>query len=109
MLNRGVVIVRPAQPFLDWATTLDDSGLVPNSDGEQTVYLVPGFEDDDEAAQVLHLVFAEIFERELDSWHTDDTAWPKQRTFVTFKQWFKIEMHSLVEDLCSDELVDDDV
>lgn len=101
--------MRPAQPFLDWAATLDDSGLVPNSDGEQTAYLVPDFEDDEEAAQILDLVFTEIFERELDAWHTDDTAWPKQRTLATFKQWFKIEMHSMVEDLCSDELVDDDV
>ena len=108
MLNRGVLIVRPAQPFLDWAATLDDSGLVPNTDGEQTLYLVPSFEDDDEAAQVLGLVFAEVFERELDAWHTDDSAWPKQRTLASFKQWFKIELHSMVEDLCSDELVDDD-
>ena len=52
---------------------------------------------------------AEIFERELDGWHTDDTAWPKRRTLATFKQWFTIEMHSMVEDLCSDELLDDDV
>ena len=70
MLNRSVIIVRPAQPFLDWAATLDDSGLVPDAGGEQTVYLVPDFEDDDEAAEVLDLVYAEIFERELDSWHT---------------------------------------
>ena len=70
---------------------------------------MPDFEDDDEAAQVLELVFAEIFERELDAWHTDDAAWPQQRTLATFKRWFKIEMHSMVEDLCSDELVDDDV
>ena len=109
MLNRGVIIVRPAQPFLDWASKLDDSGLVPGTAGERTVYLVPDFEDDDEAAQILELVFAEIFERELDGWHTDDTSWPKRRTLATFKQWFTIEMHSMVEDLCSDELVDDDV
>ena len=64
MLNRGVIIVRPAQPFLDWASKLDDSGLVPGTAGERTVYLVPDFEDDDEAAQILELVFAEIFERE---------------------------------------------
>ncbi|MEX0733050.1 MAG: hypothetical protein WD944_11755 [Steroidobacteraceae bacterium] len=108
MLNRGVLIVRPAQPFLDWAAGLDDSGIVPNPDEEQTVYLVPSYEDDEEAAQVLKLVFAEVFERELFAWHTDDMAWPKQRTLTTFKQWFKVEMHSMVEDLCSDELVEED-
>ena len=37
MLNRGVVIVRPKQPYLDWAAGLDDSGIVPDPNGEQTV------------------------------------------------------------------------
>ncbi len=30
MLNRGVVIVRPKQPYLDWAAGLDDSGILPD-------------------------------------------------------------------------------
>jgi hypothetical protein len=37
MLNRAVLIARPKQPFLDWAVRLDDSGVVPDVDGEQTV------------------------------------------------------------------------
>src|SRR5215471_16399911 len=41
MLNRGVVIVRPKQPYLDWAAGLDDSELVPDPNAEQTVYLIP--------------------------------------------------------------------
>src|SRR5438552_13898383 len=46
MLNRGVVIVRPKQPYLDWAAGLDDSGIVPDPNGEQTVYLIPSYADD---------------------------------------------------------------
>jgi hypothetical protein len=46
MLNRCALIVRPKQPFLDWAAQLDDSGLVPDVKGEQTVYLVPEFDYD---------------------------------------------------------------
>ena len=46
MLNRSALIVRPRQPYLDWAASLDDSGLVPDVAGEHTVYLAPGFEDD---------------------------------------------------------------
>ena len=108
MLNRGALIVRPAKPYLDWARGLDDSGLEPDVGGEQTVYLVPGFEDDEEAEDVLKLVFAEVFERELDGWHTDEEAWPKNRTLAMFKRWFEIEMHSIVEDLCGDVLFDDE-
>lgn len=46
MLNRGALIVRPKQPFLDWAAGLDDSGIVPDVEGERTVYLIPQFEDE---------------------------------------------------------------
>lgn len=108
MLNRAVLIVRPKQPFLDWAAQLDDSGLVPEVTGEQTVYLVPEFEDDAEVQHVLKRIFAEVFERELFGWHTDETAWPKHRTFAMFRQWFQIELHSVVEDLCDSEIIDDE-
>jgi len=108
MLNRGVLIVTPAKPYMDWAAGLDDSGIVPDVEGEKTVYLVPEFEDD-EAERVLRLVYSEVFERELFGWHTDDAVWPKQRTFAMFRQWFKVEMHSVVEDLCSGALIDEDV
>ena len=71
MLNRAVLIVRPRRPFLEWAAQLDDSGLLPDVDGEQTAYLVPEFEDDAKRERVLKLVYAEVFERELFGWHTD--------------------------------------
>jgi hypothetical protein len=107
MLNRSALIVRPRQPYLDWAASLDDSGLGPDMGGEQTVYLAPAFEDDDEAAKVLRTVYAEIFERELNAWHTDEGDWPPNRTFAMFTQWFEVETHSVVEDLCGHELFDD--
>ncbi|MBK8738711.1 MAG: hypothetical protein IPM02_03805 [Betaproteobacteria bacterium] len=108
MLNRAVLIVRPKQPFLDWAAGLDDSGLLPDVEGEKTAYLIQEFSDDDEALRVLKSVYAEIFERELFGWHTDEAAWPKKRSLVLFREWFEIEMHSVVEDLCGYEVIDDE-
>src|SRR3990167_5070243 len=108
MLNRAALIIRPKQPFLDWAASLDDSGLVPDVTGEQPVYLIPEFESDDEGQEVLRQVYAEIFERELDGWHTDPSAWPQKRDFKTFRQWFSVELHSVVEDLMGDALIDDE-
>jgi len=108
MLNRGALIVRPKQPYLDWATGLDDSGLVPDPNDEQTIYLMPTFEDNEEAWEIIEEIYAEIFERELDGWHTDEAAWPQNRDFTMFQEWFDIELHSVVEDLCSDEIIDDE-
>ena len=109
MLNRAALIVRPKQPFLDWAAGLDDSGLVPEVADEPTVYLIPEFESDEDGRLVLKHVYAEIFERELDSWHTDPAAWPQKRDFKVFQEWFSIELHSVIEDLMDDVLVDDDL
>ena len=53
---------------------------------------------------MLRTVYAEIFERELNAWHTDEGDWPPNRTFAMFRNWFEVEMHSAVEDLCGHEL-----
>jgi len=108
MLNRGLVIVRPKQPYLDWASALDDSGLVPDPTGEQTVYLIPSYEDDEEAWKILESVYPLIFEHELEGWDTDTTTWPQDRDLAMFKDWFAVEFHSVVEDLCDFEIVEDD-
>jgi len=107
MLNRGVVIVRPKQPFLDWAAGLDDSGLTPDPTGEQTVYLIPSYEDEEAAWEILATLYPAIFENELYGWHTDEAVWPKGRDFAMFKEWFAIELHSVIEDLCDFEIVDE--
>jgi hypothetical protein len=108
MINRSVLIVRPKQPFLDWAEGLDDSGLLPDVDEEQTVYLIPEFGDDDDAQAILEKVYREVFENELWEWHTDESAWPAKRDLETFREWFTIELHSVVEDLCNYELTEED-
>lgn len=108
MLNRAVLIARPAKPFIDWAATLDDSGLVPSAEGEQSVYLVPQFDDDEELKEVLELAWAEIFERELYGWHAVEEDWPKDRTLAMFLEWFSIEFHTILEDLCDGPIVDDE-
>lgn len=109
MLNRGALLVRPAQPYLDWAASLDDSGILPDPEGEVTVYLVPEYEDDLEADKVLRRVYAEVFERELFGWCTDESLWPKRRTFTVFMAWFTVELHSIVEDLSNAPISDDDI
>ena len=108
MLNRAALIVRPAQPYMDWAKSLDDSDVLPDALGEQTVYLVPEFEDDEQAESVLKLVYTAVFELELHGWHTIQSAWPQDRSLGAFKEWFTIEMHTVVQDVLDVPLVDDE-
>jgi hypothetical protein len=108
MLNRGAIIVRPRKPFLDWAARLDDSGLLPDPNDEQTIYLIPECDDDIDVLQILSEGYDVIFEAELEGWHTRQSNWPKNRTFTMFREWFDIEFHSVVEDLCDYAIEDDE-
>ena len=108
MLNRTALIVRPKEPFIEWARSIDDDGALPTADREQTVYLVPDFDDDRGFQHVLKQVWAEIFERELEGWYIDETLWPQDRTLAMFKRWFSIEYHTVIEDLCAWPLEDDE-
>lgn len=108
ILNRSVLIARPRQPYLEWAVSLDDSGLAPDPADEQAVYLVPIFEGDDDAENILQMVSAEVFERELGAWHTDEADWPKNRTLAMLRMWFQIEFHSIVDYLCAYEFANDE-
>lgn len=76
MLNRCAVIVRPAQPFIDWVASLDDSSVLPDPEGERTVYLFPDLADGGDIDEMIAEAFDVIFENELDGWHTDEAAGP---------------------------------
>ncbi len=107
MLNRSAVLVRPRQPYIDWAASLDDEGILPSTECGKTIYLVPDYEDDIDAMEILAQCYPIIFEAELEAWHTDEREWPSNRTFAMFRQWFEFEFHSIVEDICADPIIDD--
>ena len=86
MINRSVVIARPKRTYLDWAAQLDDSELLPDPEVGRTIYLIPEYVNEDHAWEILRDGFEEIFERELEGWHTDRAAWPQNLTVELFKK-----------------------
>jgi hypothetical protein len=107
-INRGLLVVKPKQPFLNWLNSLPDEIEVnePNQEDldesfqidDYTAYLVPEFEDD-ETRQVLEEFYSSIFEEELVSWSQEESDWPKNRDLTMFLEWFEVEFHSMVVDL----------
>lgn len=61
MINRGALIVRLAEPFVEWARGLDDTGIVPGVRGEHSVFLLPEWVDGYEAEHILEQVDATVF------------------------------------------------
>ena len=101
-VNRGVLIIKPKQPFVDWANSLDDDeprAVIGNLRKDCTAYLIPDLMNEDEVLADLELNFELLFEHELEGWCIDQTTWPADRSFEMFQEWFDVEWHSVVFDL----------
>ena len=111
-INRSAIIVRPAQPFLDWLhhvdstsrhLTLIDLGLEP------TICLLPESDNEEQKLEHLREVSAAIFEEELDGLVSRSSAWPEERGLSTFERWFEFTFHSMVIDLGDDRIRHEEV
>ena len=101
-VNRGVLVVRPAEPFKRWAARVSGEKLKHTRESlsvDHTAYLIPREDSLEVGPEVLEAVYEEIFERELLSCHTDRAQWPAPRTLAMFREWFEVETCGLVVDL----------
>ena len=102
-VNRSSVIVRPKDPYVAWARSMDQEAAkftAADLRREATVYLIPEIDDSGHAEELLRDCFSVIFDNELDGWSTDENTWPSNRSFEMFRQWFSIEINSMIFDLC---------
>ena len=102
MLNRSIIIIKAKEPFLSWLSSLpepENNISLDEINFDNSVYLLPEYEMDDEREEILADYYDIIFEDQLAAWWTDSAIWPKTRDLSTFKEWFDIEFHSLILDL----------
>jgi len=69
-INRSLIILRPKQPFLDWACSLDDDSndlTIENLNEDSTAYLIPEIWEDDGKPKLHYAVqlalYTDILER----------------------------------------------
>jgi hypothetical protein len=111
-INRSAIVVMPAQPFLDWLHRVDPTSTqftLEDLRREPTIYLLPECENEDAVRKCLRDVCTEIFEEQLDDWYRVPSAWPIQCDFDTFTQWFEYSFHSVLVDLCDDQLIREEI
>lgn len=94
-INRYAVILKPKQPFYDWANALNPNDPFPVDD-EANIYLVK--ETDDYIQDWLRKKFDRFFMTELEQWHTNKKDWPQKRSYKMFKDWFDIEISTMIYD-----------
>ncbi|NTS41154.1 hypothetical protein HRG84_09545 [Flavisolibacter sp. BT320] len=98
-INRNGFSLAPKQPFIDWMQKLEGDSLFPVEISETPVYLLDGKESNEAVEEWLKKNFDTVFRRQLESWHTDEKKWPKNRTYKMFAEWFDVKHHSMVFDL----------
>jgi hypothetical protein len=94
IVNRGYLIVRPLQPFIEWALDQDEETFM-DENVEASIYLVE--EDFFEDEPVIEANFKKIFLNELEAVTDDESKYPPIRMEL-FKEWFKVEAGNNVFD-----------
>jgi len=112
LVNRGVVVIKPREPFLDWVNRNPDfSPPVTMEEVQQdcTVLLVPDLGSPEAVLDYVAPLKPGLLEMELEDWNRDSTAWPAERTSAQFDAWFTLEVHSMVWDTLAAPIVKEGV
>jgi hypothetical protein len=104
IINRCAVAIGPRQPLIDWSRQVSGDDAIIWDSNDCDLYLIPPYENLEEAWNLLRDLYGKIFEAELESWCTDATLWPSPRSFSLFQEWFEIRFHDLIKDLCDEDI-----
>jgi hypothetical protein len=105
-INRTVVTISPRQPYINWANSFEDDGPKLES-GEiySVALLIPDRYDETNFEEFIKKNYSMIFEEELAAWMADPDAWPKNRTYKKFKEWFEVNVSDTVIDYGIDPII----
>ena len=111
-VNRGLVILLPKQPVLDWIMRVDPEPpdmTLAELRQEPDSFLISqrSVQSVRDAERWVHRRWKLFFEQFLYDWYTDESWWPKARSLKMFREWFDVQYSSMVWDL-ADELLEHD-
>ena len=112
MINRSAIVVKPAQPFLDWLHRIDPTSehlTLDDLTREPKIYLLPECENKEEALEHLQDVSNSIFEQQLNGWYRVPEVWPNERDLNAFLRWFECSFHSMIVDLCDESIEHEEI
>ena len=110
-VNRGVLVVKPTQLFLDWLGSLPDPPGDTSLDDlrqDSTAFLVSDASAED-IDPWLRRNYQLLFEAELGEWSTDPTHWPAARNYQLFRAWFDVEVSTVVVDLAPGRIIHEEM
>jgi hypothetical protein len=109
VVNRTAVTITGAQPFIDWMRDTDadfNKGAITVSRAVAygSVFLLPEFDLEEDVQEWVEENAVWIFELQLSNWTEIESTWPPIRDLKAFREWFRIDIHSLVVDVADDDI-----
>ena len=109
LLNRTAITITGAQPYIDWTRHTDadaNKGMltVARAKPYGSAFLLPEFELEEDLLEWVEENAGWIFEFQLSAWTEDEAAWPATRDVKTFREWFRVDIHSIVVDSAEDDI-----
>jgi len=109
LVNRTAVSIVGAGPFVEWmrrhGADADKGTLtVARAKPFGTALLLPEFELEEDVQEWVEENAAWLFEFQLSAWTEDESAWPSPRDLKTFREWFRVDIHSVVVDMGDDDI-----
>lgn len=101
-INRVALIISPSEALLKWAIS-EEPSLSEDLDPEEgsdlsSVYLLPDFDDMEEAGDWLEENFETILETLLEEWIPDDSLWPDRLEFSHLEKYADYSFSNIVID-----------
>jgi hypothetical protein len=101
-INRAALIVRPRQPYVDWANSVDDDGpraILQELRTDPSIYLVESIDSLEDLDLLVEDNWEWIFREQLNGWMRDPEFWPAELTREMFLEWFECELSTMIWDM----------
>lgn len=114
VVNRTAITLIGQAPYIEWTQANDfdvNKGqlTVQRAQPYGTVILLPEFELEEDIQEWVEDNAAWLFELQLESWTDDEGHWPANRDLKTFREWFRVEIHSVVIDAGEDDIEGEEI
>ena len=109
VVNRTAISITGAQPYIEWTRQTDadsNKGMLTVSRAKPygSAFLLPEFELEEDLQEWVEENARWLFEFQLSAWTDDESSWPPTRDLKTFREWFRVDIHSVVVDVSDEEL-----
>lgn len=114
LVNRTAISISGADPYVSWTREHHadaNAGLltVARARPYGSAILLPEFELEEDVQEWIEENFGWLFEFQLSAWNDDESSWPAVRDLKTFREWFRIEICSVVVDVAEDDIEGDEL